>query len=497
MEMTIVQKARGDPIAYLQALKDHLPVDFAARAEVLEISARGGSDLPRLIARIEDVEDADFNMVSAVMAKLGDTGFDLTAGGISRAPLMAAPPETDAVPQVPTDLAWMTAPLKTAAPADDVLEMIDKVFNLKPSGVDFPELHYDGDDKKAYDAIVKKLGISPMKDKGARLEVSDIQNIPLPKRPRNKRAAWKKVLDHLENEVRYFVYAKGWFGDAGHLRNLYRDQVIFDHYFMDTVNDRFKLAPEKSKVVFYLNTAMKLLVAASEKVGGAQGKALGKMMGLLWDYTVSQTGDPSGKIQGKIDEIRIGVDEAFTVAVRRVEQVHVALCDDWGNLQTFGALHHTGALDWPKDASNLRRAHAMGFHYEALRVLLAIKSRLETKSTGYTNETWGVVSNVKKTKTDRKRQWDAKAFKVSSASKKSCGTKYYEEIFLGAQTCPLPPSRPPPPCNPSIPLKSAIPRKLFGTNTDDETNPDLGISSKLLDNRKWRKDNGWSLAPYF
>ncbi len=497
MDMTIVQTAKGNPIAYLQALKDHLPATFASRAEVLDVSARGGTDLPRLIARVADVEEADFDLVRDAMQTLGETGFDLTAGGWPETPLTAALPESGTPPQVPTDLAWMTAPLDTADPASELLEMIDKVFKLTKSGVDFPELHYEGEDKKAYDAIVKRLGISPMKDKGERLIARDVRDIPIPKRPRTKKAAWQKVRDHLEAEVRYFVYAKDWFGDGGHLRNLYRDQVIFDHNFMDTVNDKFTLVPKKSKVVFYLNTAMRLLVSASEKVGGPQGKALGKMMGLLWDYTVAQTGDPSGKIQGKIDEIRVGVDAAFILSVQRVEQVHVALCDDWGNLQSFGTLNHSGVLDWPKDASNLRRAHAMGFHYETLRVLLAIKSRLETKSTGYTNEKWGIVTKTKKTKADRKRHWDAKNFIVSSASQKSCGGKYYEEIFLGTQTCPLPPSRPPPPCNPAIPLKPAIPKKIFGSNTADETNPELGVSSKLLDNRKWRKDNGWSLAPYF
>lgn len=497
MEMTIVQTSKGNPVAYLQSLQAHLPKEFAARAEVLDVSARSGTDLPRLIARINDVEDADFTMVSEAMAKIGGDGFDLTAGGLTRTPLTALPLDMDAVPEVPTDLAWMQAPTDTAVLGNDVLEELDKIFNLKKSEIDFPELHYDGDDKRAYDAIVKKLKISPMDDQGERLTVNDIQSIPIPKRPRNKKAAWIKVLEHLENEVRYYSYAKDWFGDAGHLRNLYRDQVIFDHYFMDTVNKRFDLVPKKSEVVFYMDIAMKLLIEASGHVGGAEGKALGKMMGLLWNYTTSQTGDPDGKIKGKIDEIRIGVDEAFTIAVRRIEAVHVGLCSDWGNLQAFADLYETGKLSWPKDASNIRKAHAMGFHYEALRILLAIKSRNETRSTGYTNETWGIVSNSKKTKSDRKRQWDAKAFKVYSASEKSCGSKYYMEIFLGTKTCPLPPSRPPPPCNPSQPLKSDILRKLFGTNTKDEMNPDLGISSELLDSRTWRKKHKWALAPFF
>ncbi|MEO0498758.1 MAG: hypothetical protein AAF141_15605 [Pseudomonadota bacterium] len=497
MEVAIVQKARGNPIAYLQALKEHLPAAFAARAEILDVSARGGTDLPRLIARISDVEDADFDLVSKAMENVGDPGFDLTAGGLPRTPLLAAPTEPELAGDIPTDLAWMSTPLKVAKPADDVLAMIEQVFNLKESGIDFPELHYEGHDKKAYDDIVKTLKISPMEDQGERLTIADIRNIARPKAPKRKKEAWAKVLDHLENEVRYYSYAKDWFGDAGHLRNLYRDQVIFDHYFMDTVNDRFDLVPQKSEVVFYLDTAMKLLVTASEKVGGPEGKVLGKMMGLLWDYTVSQTGDPTGKIQGKIDEIRIGVDEAFTASVRRVEKIHVALCGDWGNLQTFAQHYETGALTWPKDASDIRKAHAMGFHYEALRVLLAIKSRLETKNTGYTDLTWGIVSNAVKTKSDRKRKWDASKFKLYSASSKSCGKKYYYEIFLGTQTCPLPPSRPPPPCNAAIPLKSGVPKKLFGTNTDDEMDPQLGISPRLLDSKKWRKDHGWVLAPYF
>lgn len=497
LDIAIVQTGRADAEAYLRAIELHLPKAFTNRVELRDLSLPISSRLPRLIAVVPDVEDSDFDLVSKAMAQVETEGFMLSAGGLPAPPAKYKFPDPDVEPVLPDELAWQVTQSNATTLSADLNETLAQIMDGTPSGEAFPEESYSGEDQKAYLEIVEKLRVAPMVDQGERLTVQDIRDIKPPRRPSAKAAAWKKVLAHLENEVRYYIYAKDWFGDGGHLRNLYRDERVFDHHFMDTVNDRFKLAPDNKEVTFFLDIAMKLMIAATSKIDATYGGPLSVIMGKVWDYTKSQQGAAAQKIKGKIKEIHIGVDASFVVSVKKVEEVHETLCSDWGNLSRFAALYENREITWPKNATKLRAAHALGFQYEAMRILLAIKSRSESGSTGYTNETWGIVGNTKQAGKPAGRKWDPKTFILRTKTYENCKKHYFEEVFLGHQTCPLPPGRPPPPCNPAIPVDLALRKKVYGTDISSDTDPDLGLPNKALDDVKWRRAQGWSLAPHF
>ncbi|WP_295311013.1 hypothetical protein [Roseobacter sp.] len=490
MELAIAQTSEGDAVEYLHALQKQVPAGLAERTEILDVTP-SGTRIPRLIVCISDADETEHAAIRAAVRDIGDPAFELTDGNITPGPVSTADPEEEAVPEVPDDLAWMNdgAPLKAlASPVADVLK---RVMTCKPSGQAFPELAYEGLEKDAYDAIVKQLGIAPMDDQGDRLTPKMISDIRPPRRPAKKKAAWENVLKHLEREVTCFAYARDWFGDGGHLRNMYRDDLVFDHHFLNTVNKNYGLVQKvDTKAVFFMDLAMTLMKTAAGKAGPT-GVMLGTMMGHLWSHTKSNMGDPSGKISAAIKDLGLKVDEAFIDAVLRLEDVHDAICRDWGNLEAFSLLRESGDIQWPKKLDDIRRAHALGFHYEAFRVLIAIKSKLESKHTGYSIERWGIVSNSVKTKTARKRKFDKKTFKLGSASGKSCGGQYYSEIFIGHQFCDMGSGTRGPRWHKAVIAGKDIPKKMFGTDTGNQLNPDLGISDKMLDDPKWREKHAW------
>ncbi len=490
MKLAIAQMGEGDAVEYLHALQKQVPAGLAERTEILDV-APAGARIPRLVVCISEADEAEHAAIRAAVQDIGDPAFELTDGNITLRPVTTAEPEEEAVPKVPDDLAWMNDGAPLTALASPVTDVLDRVMTCKPSGEAFPELAYEGLEKDAYDAIVRQLGIAPMDDQGDRLKPKMISDIKPPRRPAKKKAAWESVLKHLEREVTFFTYAKEWFGDGGHLRNMYRDEKVFDHHFLNTVNDKYGLVEKvDTKAVFFMDLAMTLMKTAAGKAGPT-GVMLGTMMGHLWSHTKSNMGDPSGKISAAIKDLGLKVDAAFIDAVLRLEEVHDAICNDWGNLEAFSVLRESGDIRWPNKLDDIRRAHALGFHYEAFRVLISLKSKLESKHTAYSIQRWGIVSNSVKTKKARGRKFDTKSFKLGSASAKHCGGHYYSQIFIGSQYCDLGSGTRPPRWHDAIIAENGIPKKMFGTDTGDQLNPDLGISDKLLDDAKWRKDNAW------
>lgn len=489
MKLALIQTRECNEAMQLKKLATALPRDMIDRAEIAAIEGLTADDLPHFAASLPDATEDDFATVRAALAATGVQAFEVTAGTFAQPPANA-PGDPEAVLDDPEFFGCTPAEFRARAEkVNDAAADIKRIIEGKDSGIPFPELSYDGRTKKAYDSIVQQLGRVPMDDKGEVLRPGDIKCL---KRPRGVTVAiWNEVVDHLEQEIRFFQFAREWFGNTGNPRAMFRDQVVLDYDFVHMINARYKLLRDTTVVKIFLDVAMGM---ATKMIGGIppHGAVVAAAVSTIWAFSKGRMPDPNAKVSGKISEIRAKVAETFLASVHTVEQTDIKLSKDWGLLSDFGNLVMDGKLVWPKDMSSLRNAHAYAFQYESMRVLLSIVSG----STGPYNH-FGIAEVQRYSKKPVKRSWHPEKgnYHLHTASREASDGHYYVDYFLGGVTCSMVPMAGLV-CDPAYNANKELQKKLFGVNTKDDFNPDFGLPSSFLDNPKSAARKGWSLDQF-
>ena len=99
----------------------------------------------------------------------------------------------------PTSLYWLPAPCDFEKRlSGDVTEILSKVLEAEPSGIDFPEMTYGGDWLEAYKSVCSQLGKIPREDKGHTLTRAHFSDVKKPTDQEIDDAAWDEVLSHLK-----------------------------------------------------------------------------------------------------------------------------------------------------------------------------------------------------------------------------------------------------------------------------------------------------------
>ncbi len=489
MDLLLVQIKPGNALALLETLRDTLPPDLVSRTKVLASCPADPDGLPRVLARLADATDGEETQIAEIVESNANGAFQVTRGTLTKG--VDGPSEaTLAADYNAFTIDWLPPP-RGADPGlpSVVTDTVKKILEARPSGIDFPEKTYDGDRRLAYDSICAQLGKQPYLDHGNSLTLASFHDVKKPTAPPIDQYAWDEVLSHLKTEVTYFGFASKWFDNGGHLRNTLRDQVFFDLDFATRLNHAYGLVPDDSKpMTLFADIAMTI----AGRIIGTIAPTAGFMLGTIW--TIAQSGGGSGSggvIKAAIREIVNGITKALSNSIDAVEACHGAILGDCGNLFAFGALVNDGTLVWPTDGKPIRRAHAVGFHYECLRSLTKVKSEAETYRSLYEEQVWGVIQRQTYVPKPGKRHFDARTgILYENTGTKDCGNYPQTQYFLGqlhrdyheehgwfdhVRIAP-----------------ATLAVKLFGTDDSDPTDPQLKIPFSFLESKQHRK--GWDLG---
>ena len=481
MDLILIQTAPCDTVATLKDLASGLPQSLRDRVTDLDARPVAPEDLPRVVIRLPEASAADEAQIATALKTSGGAVFELGRNTLSVP--VAAPP---APPLTLEAFPWLPEPPARARGESDLEQRIAAVFQAKPSGQPFPEETYDEKYKKAYDEVVRQLGRAPCDDRGKILKPSDLDRVKRPARKRIDRTAWDGVVAHLRDEVQFFHLARGWFDASGHLRVILRDQMFLDMGFMKRLNDRYGLIKKTdTQAQLQLDVAM----AVAGKIVGVASPLTAFVLGQLWGIAKAQHG--SGAIDGAIRDMEDKLFAVYESSIQGVEGTMGKLLSDWGNLQTFGKMVLAEELDWPDDASGIRRAHLVGYHTACLRSLMKLKSDTESGKSGMSTTTWGVVEHIQGTSKAVKRHFTEKTGILSGkSSDPDClGGRWYPSYYFGwvhssagsgyGPTCDV--KRAP----------AALAAKMFGSGEGAADDPHLGIPDTFLDDPKVRK--AWGL----
>ncbi len=492
MELSLLQTAPADPRAFLELLRGHLPKRVYARARVLHSLPAEADDLPRFVVHLTEATEEDEAAVTEALAAVPNPAFELRTTGPEL--VMSAPPTADEAPSAPATLARWIAPLpQLTARQAAVGEILDDILKAKPSGIDFPEFSYTGDHREAYASICEQLGAKPIEDKGRTIHLADFAKVKKPKRPRIPDSVWSEVLEHLRREIRFYGYAADWFGDGGHLRNSYRDLVFFDLDFVERTNTDFGLIKNTAKSVsFEMQLAMDLalrLIGSIPEVG----PLITLILKISWDATKAAMGGGSGALTSAIREMRKKVVQAFETSIQVVETCHGGLLTDWGNLDKFGQLILGDELVWPVNSQPIRDGHRYAFQYEAMRCLVELKHRTETRVSNDDKYLWCVLQISVKHDKPVSRGFDWKNRRLNlKASTKDCGSYPGKAIIIGRQECHRAVTYNYQwYCQSPKNSSKAFYRKLFGNSKEDVNNIELAIPLTFLENFSERE--GWGI----
>ncbi len=489
MNLILLQTAPGDAMALLENLQGKLSKKILVRTDVIASNPLEADELPRCLARLPDAMDADETQIKAALDGQCNGAFELTRGelikdfGLQEDSMM---PNDQSVP----GLDWLPPPpTRPSGPLGDIMDEIGKILAAEPSGMDFPEKTYDPARKTAYDSICQQLGREPMVDQGKVLTLGSFVDVKKPKRPRIDPTIWNEVIGHLKDEVEFFGFARKWFGDGGHIRNCLRDQVFLDKDFADRLNTAYGLVPSpKTQITLFANLAM----AIATRIISVSNPFAGFALSTIWSIAMQVGGGGSeGEIRAAIDEIKLGVTKRFSDTIEVVENCLGAILTDWGNLGSFGKMIKGDKIEWPVDGKPIRIAHAIGFHYECLRSLTAIKAKAETHSDLYSKSTWGVIRGRTSSDKPVKRHFDWNNGILKEASgKKDCNRYPYVHRFMGGMTAAWQDDYG---WHTHGKVASiSLSKKMFGGDQTDPIDPQLKISDSFLETVKNR--NGWELG---
>ena len=487
MFISILQTAPCDVAAQLKRVATKLPREIIDRTDFTVISDISPDELPTFVAQIEDATEEEVAQIQAAIAAVDPTGLTVS---LSNA-LVSAPPE-ESEPEDPYAILEDAAFMGTAAGpmtlgADQAQEFADDIKDLieaKASGTPFPELGWEGKQKIAYDHIVSKLGVAPMDDQGDTLPIGCVKDLTRPRRVPPK--AWNEVVAQLETELLFYTYLTRWFGDGGHLRNMFRDQIVIDYGFVDTMNTTFKLTKDNTTVKILLDLAMGTAVGLIKGIP-PYGTVVGSVVAAIWALSKPNWPNPNGEVKGKIKDVRNGISTTFLASINVVEGAHAKIASDWGLLEKFGLMIKDKSLVWPKEMGAIRAANSRAFQYEAIRVILNHKA-----ATTAPYHHFGIARIGKSSKKARKRKWKPASgdYHLYSASKKDSNTNVYWDYFLGSMSCSYV-TMAGLVCDTPKASPKALQKKLFGTDTADQSNPDLNIPGDFLDDPKSKARKGW------
>lgn len=486
MRHYLIQEGGGSAVPFLTRLADRLPAGFADRPDVTLKNLGPASDAgttPRVVAMFDasDTDQGSLAELQKAIEGLRNEHFRLSVD-----PPTTAPPAANATPDEDLQGLLLLLSIKpTAANADNPYPDLKEIFETETSGEDFPELHYEGGCAKAYAHICKTLGIEPRDDRGVTIKPERIRNI---KRPRTIRARdWDPVVEHLEDEILFFGFTREWLGDSGHLMLLNDRQADLNFAFLDLLGGTYLGLKPSAQVTLVLDTMWKLACIVSSAAGGPAGKASG-LLRALWDVTASLLPDPTAKTTATIAHMKQELTALWSAQLTMLGKQHARINRDWGLLSRFGGLIKSKKLEWPEDFSPVRLGFSRAFHVYALQKTLAkapvgaeMVLKQEVKCPAVRKKAGWWLLCPKSGERDCVYQWalPSKPYKTGEwCFVYYLGYKYHDP--LSRQDSYIPADRP-------------IQRKLFGTETDCELDPELAFPHRFLTDPNCAERKGWGL----
>ena len=399
--------------------------------------------------------------VEAAVAKYGSPSFKVVRGGL----VVDSKPVTGAFEY---DAIAGEGGQGVFAEVTSVSEQLAKIFTSGPSGIDWPETKYSGIQEKIYRYIVEQLkGIEPYKDYGETISPADIDRIQNKKGWDKK--AWNEVTDHLRAELKYFQFAKEWYGDNGHVKTFCMDQAFMNYIFIDTVNDTYLKVPSDKGITIFLDALMNV-VSKSVSLAGPEGKVLGIVLSTAWIIAKGTMGANS-KIATQIVRAKTDLAGEYGRAIEGVVGCKLKLYKDWGKLQEFGQMIATHELQWPVDPRKFHVKASVAYHAYAMQLLLPLSN-------------WPfVISVAQKGKANQKRRWEPQKgnyhLYTHAENQGGCKGWWYLEYFLGnVHYLDLEPYADEAPKN--------LQRKMFGLSQSNIADPELNINPGFYLKNPWK-----------
>lgn len=437
---------------------------------------------PRVVAVLE-TEDANHEAIlRAAVDSLKNPNFKVLTDLPEEPPLMTARDPLVGLMQLLPGVAEMSDADQAflMGAVNEEADSLEAVLLAEPTGIDFPELSYEGKQKKAYDAIVKALKMIPHEDRGNYLKPSSIRAV---KRPRTiARKDWDPVVEHLEREVLIFLLAREWLGDSGHLQMTDDRQRIVNFAFLEDLDRKYLGLGGNHMLDLQISTMFELSFIAL----GAAAPAAGPVkagLSAIWKLAQGSMPDPEARVRCKIKELQ---DELLTLWVGQMDVLgaaHKKINHDWGLMDRFGKLFEEQKMQWPEEIGPVRRALTSAYQIYALQQTVSIAPeggkyvlRREEKSHA------GKRAKAAWIRDNQGQNW-------GSATKDYKSGPWFFRTFLGSRHHdPL--SRTTSYLQAGRPLQ----KKLFGTDQSSETDPELAFHYKFLTDPKSAMRDGWGLT---
>jgi hypothetical protein len=414
------------------------------------------------IVAMADIEtDEQLKQIEAAVAKYGrSSSFKIVRGGIAfDSTPVAGDFEYEAIAGEGGEGVF--------AEVTSVSEKLARIFTTGPSGIDWPETKYSGSQEEIYRYIVEQLkGIEPYRDHGETIGPADIDRIKNPRRWDDK--AWGAVTEHLRTELKFFQFARNWYGDNGHVKTFCLDQAFMNYIFIDTVNDVYLKVPGQKEIVIFLDALMNV-VSKTISLAGTEGKVLGIVLSTAW--IVAKGAGAANRIATQVVQAKTQLANQFGKAIEGVVGCKIKLYGDWGKLQEFGRMLATHELVWPEDPRKMHVKAAVAYHAYAMQLLLPLSN-------------WPLIISVaRKGTANQKRRWEPQKgnyhLYTHAENQGGCKGWWYLEYFIGSvHYLDLEPYADEAPKN--------LQRKLFGLSQSNIADPELNINPGFYLTNPWK-----------
>lgn len=484
MRYFLVQAGQSDALRTLKRLESLLPESIVAKATLAPFGEGSPDGAPeRVVATLESDDRDEVALVRQSVAALGQPDFTLR----DSPPVIA--PEPDSADPVQSLIGLMPMPMGLTeanraaqeTTADEIFKELMALFTSTDDPVPFPEEAYSGAEKTAYDHIVGVLGTEPRIDRGQDFEPGRIRAI---KRPRRIRVAtWEKVVEHLEVELLHFRRCRDWLGETGHIQTLRDRQKAINLGFLKDLNDKYLGIGAGVSVPLGVSTMMSFsfkVISWLPEFGPAVSGALAA----LWQIGVAAKGGPNVTVKAKIAQMENELHLLWVQQMGELERQLVRMTSDWRLLSIFGGMVASHRLVWPDEKSDLRRAFSHSYQLSAMRDTM----RYGDSGAEHVRRDWERVDKKTGEGWARRKNGDFD-YALRSQSGKSGDFRYF--YYIGHRIAD--------PFSGGIQYYHAgwpIQRKLFGTDTSSETDPELAIPARFLTQPKCAERKGWDLPQY-
>jgi hypothetical protein len=210
----------------------------------------------------------------------------------------------------------------------------------------WPEDNYSGDEKKAYDYLIKHLPSIP---KDGNLSPGEILEVDFPNHADFSKDAFMNVRQHLHQVCIYFDDLRLWFGLNGIFNMINTQVAVVSGTELQAAAALMSIPPPKSIVMEVLDTIINDIASLVSLIPPPEGAAIAAVIRIGWSVAkvVIDSSDPNATkkpIQATVAEMAALINNNLDAMVQATTVQHNIIAKDWGKLQQFGLAKEKGTI---------------------------------------------------------------------------------------------------------------------------------------------------------